>query len=133
MDVTKIIKRPFQIRIPEGWEKHYFETSEDMLVDIIQSTGKNGYRKFAGGLILQRLSASIAPNTGYVTLTLPITFKTENIIALATQRYNSGGSTSLTINFTTQVSQNKITIYARESNNTVPTRYVSVDVVVLGY
>ncbi|WP_035293760.1 hypothetical protein [Clostridium sp. KNHs214] len=81
MDVTKIIKRPFQIRIPGGWEKHYFETSEDMIVNIIQSLETTGYRKLPGGLILQfgqGLARFVGGASGYVSerdVVFPVAFQ----------------------------------------------------------
>ncbi|MBE6055844.1 hypothetical protein [Clostridium sp.] len=50
----EIIKRPFKTKQIDGnWGKCYFETSEDMIKDQVQSLGSSGYRKLPGGLILQ--------------------------------------------------------------------------------
>lgn len=131
-----IIKRPFKVKQTDGtWNIHHFETGEDMLVDIAQTIGTTGYRKFPGGLILQRLTATITPNTGYARIVYPIAFTRDDLrpLAVATQRYESEGSVGLNINFTTQANQTQIIIYAREPDNSIPNRYAHADVFVLGY
>lgn len=94
MDVTKIIKRPFQIRIPGGWEKHYFETSEDMIVNVIQSLGDSGYLRIPGTKLIFQWgygSVKVSRSTngtywGETSVNYPITFPTSCVYAHAITR-----------------------------------------------
>lgn len=52
--MAQTIKRPFKTFNGVDWDKHYFETSEDMIVGFLpQNITDNGYKKFPGGLIVQ--------------------------------------------------------------------------------
>lgn len=51
--MAQIIKRPFKTFNGSDWNTHYFQTSEDMIKEQVQSLNTTGYRKLPGGLILQ--------------------------------------------------------------------------------
>ncbi|SHI89827.1 hypothetical protein SAMN05444401_1722 [Clostridium amylolyticum] len=86
--MAQTIKRPFRSFNGTDWDKHYFETSEDMLVNATQSLAEIGYRKLPGGLILQwgwyvLPETNINGLTGY-TATLPISFPNKPLNLSAT-------------------------------------------------
>ncbi|WP_251860386.1 hypothetical protein [Clostridium sp. Marseille-Q2269] len=84
--MAQTIKRPFKTFNGTDWDKHYFETSEDMIVNVIQSLGVTGYRTFPGGLKIVKgfyktpnVGGSDGVNNGVYykiisNLKLPITF-----------------------------------------------------------
>ncbi|MGJ0908841.1 hypothetical protein CF065_18915 [Clostridium sporogenes] len=95
--MAQIIKRPFKTFNGSDWNTHYFQTSEDMIVDIVQSLGSTGYRKLPGGLTLQwgTLKTGSSPvvkqegSTYYTELTpsVPIQFPRGYLCGFANVNY----------------------------------------------
>ena len=79
----------YQVDNGTDFDKIHFETSEQMLVDILQSLSETGYRKLPGGLIIQwgRSNARFINSGGaYIAETkvlFPIAFPNERLFAIA--------------------------------------------------
>ncbi|GAA0735471.1 gp53-like domain-containing protein [Clostridium oceanicum] len=81
-------KAVYKVDNGSGFDDIFFKTSEDMIVNQVQSLGKNGYRKLPGGVILQ-WGFYMTPSGGHNDSTEGIYYKYINNLSLPTSFTNS--------------------------------------------